>query len=223
MALHNEAKKLGKKVISNSQIKSYKQCPHKWKTMYIDGNKEYQPSIFFVFGTAIHETLQEFLRVMYSKTAKAAEEFISRLNDEVIMRETSKGILSGSQTAMRQAIVGTVKAASKRDPIQGFTQLVQQAISKDFKTIADEQESTVAAEIAKVLVEQNPDKLDTISKDLTNKGLRKVLRNYAPQVAPRLLNLLINPSQISARTGTATSQGGFGQAINLENLLPQGQ
>ena len=74
MALHNEAKKLGKKVISNSQIKSYKQCPHKWKTMYIDGNKEYQPSIFFVFGTAIHETLQEFLRVMYSKTAKAAEE-----------------------------------------------------------------------------------------------------------------------------------------------------
>ena len=181
--------------------------------------------------TAVQRLLRSPARVRLLKMtfpqtddgAKAAEEFISRLNDEVIMRETSKGILSGSQTAMRQAIVGTVKDASKRDPIQGFTQLVQQAISKDFKTIADEQESTVAAEIAKVLVEQNPDKLNTISKDLTNKGLRKVLRTYAPQVAPRLLNLLINPSQISARTGTATSQGGFGQAINLENLLPQGQ
>ena len=181
--------------------------------------------------TAVQRLLRSPARVRLLKMtfpqtddgAKAAEEFISRLNDEVIMRETSKGILSGSQTAMRQAIVGTVKDASKKDPIQGFTQLVQQAISKDFKTIADEQESTVAAEIAKVLVEQNPNKLNTISKDLTNKGLRKVLRTYAPQVAPRLLNLLINPSQISARTGTATSQGGFGQAINLENLLPQGQ
>ena len=179
--------------------------------------------------TAVQRLLRSPARVRLLKMtfpqtedgAVKAEQFISRLNDEVIMRETSKGVLSGSQTAMRQAIVGTVKDASKRDPIQGFTQLIQQSISKDFKTIADEQESTVAAEIAKVLVEQNPDKLNTISKDLTNKGLRKVLRTYAPQVAPRLLNLLINPSQISARTGTATTQGGFGQAMDLGNLLQQ--
>jgi len=72
--LHNEAKRLGKKVISNSQLKTYNQCPHKWKTMYIDGNKEYQASIFFVFGSAMHETIQEFLSVMYNKTIKAAEE-----------------------------------------------------------------------------------------------------------------------------------------------------
>tara|TARA_R110002049_G_scaffold79782_2_gene202982 strand:+ start:2338 stop:4329 length:1992 start_codon:yes stop_codon:yes gene_type:complete len=155
--------------------------------------------------------------------AVKAQQFIGRLNDEVIMRETSKGVLSGSQTAMRQAIVGTVKDASKRDPIQGFTQLIQQSISKDFKTIADEQESSVASEIAKILVEQNPDKLNAISKDLTNKGLRRVLRKYAPQVAPRLLNLLINPSQIAARAGTGTSQSGFGQALDLGNLLQQNQ
>jgi len=71
--LHNSAKKLGKKVISNSQIKSYTQCPHKWKLMYIDGKKEYTPSIFFVFGTAVHETMQNFLEVMYNSSAKLAE------------------------------------------------------------------------------------------------------------------------------------------------------
>ena len=73
LAMSREAKKLGKKMISNSQIKTYTQCPHKWKTMYIDGQKEYQQSIFFTFGTAMHETIQEFIATMYSKTAKAAE------------------------------------------------------------------------------------------------------------------------------------------------------
>jgi len=73
LAMSREAKKRGKKMISNSQIKSYTQCPHKWKTMYIDGHKEYQQSIFFTFGTAMHETLQHFLTVMYNQTAKAAE------------------------------------------------------------------------------------------------------------------------------------------------------
>ena len=73
LAMSREAKRRGKKMISNSQIKTYTQCPHKWKTMYIDGNKQYQQSIFFTFGTAMHETLQHFLSVMYSQTAKAAE------------------------------------------------------------------------------------------------------------------------------------------------------
>ena len=73
LAMSRYAKKLGKKMISNSQIKSYTQCPHKWKTMYIDGQKEYQQSIFFTFGTAMHETLQKFLTVMYKESAKKAE------------------------------------------------------------------------------------------------------------------------------------------------------
>ena len=72
-AMQREAKKRGKKMISNSQIKTYTQCPHKWKTMYIDGQKDYQQSIFFTFGTAMHETLQHFISVMYKQTAKAAE------------------------------------------------------------------------------------------------------------------------------------------------------
>ena len=73
LAMSREAKRLGKKMISNSQIKTYTQCNHKWKTMYIDGQKEYSQSIFFTFGTAMHETLQHFLSVMYDDTAKAAE------------------------------------------------------------------------------------------------------------------------------------------------------
>ena len=49
------------------------QCPHRWKTAYIDGQREYSDSIHTLFGTSMHEVIQAFLTVMYEDTAKAAE------------------------------------------------------------------------------------------------------------------------------------------------------
>ncbi len=49
------------------------QCPHRWKTAYIDGNREFSDNIHTLFGTSMHEVIQAFLTVMYEDTAKAAE------------------------------------------------------------------------------------------------------------------------------------------------------
>ena len=49
------------------------QCPHRWKTAYIDGKREFSDSIHTLFGTSMHEVIQGFLTVMYEDTAKAAE------------------------------------------------------------------------------------------------------------------------------------------------------
>ena len=49
------------------------QCPHRWKTAYIDGHREFTESIHTLFGTSMHEVIQTFLTVMYEDTAKAAE------------------------------------------------------------------------------------------------------------------------------------------------------
>jgi len=49
------------------------QCPHRWKTAYIDGKREFSDSIHTLFGTSMHEVIQAFLTVMYEDTAKAAE------------------------------------------------------------------------------------------------------------------------------------------------------
>ncbi len=49
------------------------QCPHRWKTAYVDGKKEFKESIHTLFGTSMHEVIQTFLTVMYEDTAKAAE------------------------------------------------------------------------------------------------------------------------------------------------------
>ena len=60
--------------ISFSQFYMYSQCPHKWYLTYVRNLSPYQPSIYTTFGTALHETVQEWLEVMYTESAKAADE-----------------------------------------------------------------------------------------------------------------------------------------------------
>jgi hypothetical protein len=61
------------KSISYSQFSMYKQCPKKWSLQYRDGHKIDEQSIYFVFGTALHETLQHYLDIMYEKSISEAD------------------------------------------------------------------------------------------------------------------------------------------------------
>ena len=61
------------KRISYSQYSMWAQCPFRWKTAYIEGNREFTESIHTLFGTSMHEVIQTFLTVMYEDTAKQAE------------------------------------------------------------------------------------------------------------------------------------------------------
>jgi hypothetical protein len=60
--------------VSYSQFLSYKTCPHQWYLRYVRKLGTYEPSIHTVFGTAMHEVIQEWLTVMYEKTVKQAME-----------------------------------------------------------------------------------------------------------------------------------------------------
>lgn len=60
------------KIVSYTQYSNWKQCPHKWKLQWIDGHKAEQ-NIHFTFGTALHETIQEYLTIMYEKSVNEAD------------------------------------------------------------------------------------------------------------------------------------------------------
>ena len=62
------------KMVSYTQFSAWGECPHKWKLMYIDKMRQ-PPNIHLAFGSAMHETLQEYLDLMYNKSIKAADEF----------------------------------------------------------------------------------------------------------------------------------------------------
>jgi len=63
------------KMVSYTQFSAWSECPHRWKMMYIDKQKQ-PPNIHLAFGSAMHETLQEYLDLMYNKSIKAADEFL---------------------------------------------------------------------------------------------------------------------------------------------------
>jgi hypothetical protein len=97
------------KSISYSQFSQWRQCPHRWSLLYKDGHQTYTPTIHTVFGTAMHETLQNYLTVMYEESAAAAdridiEEYFENRFRETYSKEykANKSVHFSSPTEMRE-------------------------------------------------------------------------------------------------------------------------
>ena len=62
------------KNISYSQISMFKQCQRKWALHYKDKINQRDASIYLVFVIAIHEVIQDYLTIFYSKSKVKANE-----------------------------------------------------------------------------------------------------------------------------------------------------
>jgi hypothetical protein len=78
------------KSVSYSQYSTYATCPYQWYLTYVEGKQPYQASIYTVFGTAFHETLQKYLEVMYNESGAAAD----RMNLEELFTERFRATYS---------------------------------------------------------------------------------------------------------------------------------
>jgi hypothetical protein len=76
------------KAISYSQLSMYRSCPQKWALQYRDGHYTSESSIHMTFGTAIHETIQNYLDVMYEKSGAEADRIDIEKHFEERFRET---------------------------------------------------------------------------------------------------------------------------------------
>ena len=63
-----------RKSISYSQFSQWDKCPYMWKLNYVDRLSVFTDNIHTLFGTSMHEVLQEYLRVMYTKSIKEADQ-----------------------------------------------------------------------------------------------------------------------------------------------------
>lgn len=62
------------KNISFSQLQQFHNCKHQWYLNYVKKLGTYTPSIHTVFGTALHETVQHWLDIVYTESVKASNE-----------------------------------------------------------------------------------------------------------------------------------------------------
>jgi hypothetical protein len=60
--------------VSFSQYSMWSSCPHQYKLNYIDKLGESSSNVHTIFGTAMHETIQHYLSVMYGVSKKQADE-----------------------------------------------------------------------------------------------------------------------------------------------------
>jgi len=65
--------------ISYSKLVHYATCPRQWQALHLTNEFPILPSIHMTFGTAIHETIQEYLNVMYNVSITVADQI--RLED----------------------------------------------------------------------------------------------------------------------------------------------
>ncbi len=72
--------------ISYSQLSMFSECPLRWKLNYIDDLSISEPSIHLLFGTSMHEVIQEYLEIMYYDSVKNANKLNleQRLHDKMM-------------------------------------------------------------------------------------------------------------------------------------------
>lgn len=59
--------------ISYSQFSMYLKCPKQWEQEYVLNKRVFSQSIHTIFGTSMHEVIQDWLDIAYNKTAKQAD------------------------------------------------------------------------------------------------------------------------------------------------------
>lgn len=64
----------GFKTVSFSQMQTYYTCPFRWDLQYRQKVLPFENSIFLVFGTSLHELFQHYLTLMYTQSAKVADQ-----------------------------------------------------------------------------------------------------------------------------------------------------
>ena len=60
--------------ISYSSLSTYQKCPKLWELQYLRNTIPFTQNIYTCFGTAMHETIQEWLTVMYHDSVKASND-----------------------------------------------------------------------------------------------------------------------------------------------------
>lgn len=97
--------------ISHSQYSLWANCPWAWKLKYVDGHRFDDTSINTIFGTAIHEVVQDWLDVLYNKSETMAktvylhdsfkEKLLNLFKEHTVVNEDgSKVFLSDKKTLM---------------------------------------------------------------------------------------------------------------------------
>ena len=89
-------------MVSYSEFKAFSECPLRWKLMYVDGLKDERDSIDTVFGTSVHETIQQWLPLHFANPTKAKKPAkATALAHHLMARAFDEGMNSSTRSPAR--------------------------------------------------------------------------------------------------------------------------
>jgi hypothetical protein len=93
----------GRTYISYSQYATWKKCPRSWKLNKIDKLGKFESSIASIFGTAMHEAIQDCLTLQYESGSIAADNFdYLTVFKSVFLKEYNKALEQGVVITIEQ-------------------------------------------------------------------------------------------------------------------------
>ena len=88
--MSDSTQEIKKKRVSFSQFAMWMKCPYSWKLNYLDGKRIFDASLNTCFGTAIHDTIQTYIKKLYTESVESAESlnlyemFKNKFDDEIV-------------------------------------------------------------------------------------------------------------------------------------------
>ena len=89
------------KTVSFSQFGMWANCPWQWKLNYVDGHRVFDASIHTIFGTSMHEVIQDWLVLLFKNENRARtlylhdtfkENFLGHFKENTIISENGEKV-----------------------------------------------------------------------------------------------------------------------------------
>jgi hypothetical protein len=153
---------------------------------------------------------------------KKFKKFISNLEDEIQIKDTSNLIVGNSATAGRQEAVSEIKGLVKPSDIQNLSPVgfIYSMLKADNPELQERAAKAAANELTRILLETNPKSLEKIAKELSNKKTFKgILKDYIPKGFESIIKAPISPQVIAVGANIPGGQTPSIQAPSMEVLL----
>jgi hypothetical protein len=168
---------------------------------------------------------KKLLRLTFPSTPqgeKSFNKFMSKLNDEIQIKDTANTVVGNSATVGRAEALAQIKNIVEPDDIQNLSTvgLVYGLFKSDYKGASEEASIAAANKLAQMLTETNPKALEQIRKEVAEKGFAKnILQKYIPNLGTAIGRGIVNPSPVGVATGSVVQPIAEGSSQALQQQI----
>ena len=168
---------------------------------------------------------KKLLKLTFPQTpqgTRSFNKFMSKLNDEVQIKDTANTVIGNSATMGRSEALTQIKNVVQPSDFQNLSPVgvIYGLFKSDFAELSDEAQIAAANKLAQMLTETNPKALEQIRKEVAEKGFAKnILQKYIPNLGTAIGRGVVSPNPVGVATGSIVQPIAEGGSQALQQQL----